>query len=71
MWDARVVEGQQRSGKRVLAGIVVAHVVVTAVTWRDLRRRAPEQVRGSKRFWRVVSGANTIGSGAYYLVGRK
>ena len=60
-----------QSSKRVIAVALAAHVVVTAVTWRDLRRRAPEQVRGSKRFWQVVSGANTAGSGAYYLFGRK
>ena len=61
----------RKAGLPVLAGILAAHVAVTAITWRDLRDRQPEQVRGTKRFWKVASGANTIGSLAYYLVGRK
>ena len=70
MWDARFV-AEKQSGKWAIAAVLAVHVAVTASTWRDLSRRTPEQVRGSKRFWRVVSGANTVGSGAYYLVGRK
>lgn len=54
-----------------LAVIVPAHLAVTAFTWRSLRNRAPEQVRGSKRFWRVASGANTLGSLLYFAIGRK
>lgn len=61
----------RKAGKPVLAGILVAHVAVTAITWRDLSYRQPEQVRGTKRFWQVASGVNTLGSLAYYLVGRK
>jgi hypothetical protein len=56
---------------RPLAIFIPAHIVVTAFTWRDLRSRAPEQVRGSKRFWRVASGANTLGSLLYFTLGRK
>jgi hypothetical protein len=51
--------------------IGAAHVTVTTVTWRDLRRRPPEQVRGAKWFWRIVSGANTLGSVLYLLFGRR
>lgn len=54
-----------------LAVVIPAHIVVTAYTWRDLRRRTPDQVRGSKHFWRVTSGANTLGSLLYYVLGRK
>lgn len=54
-----------------LALIIPAHVAVTAFTWRDLRNREPGQVRGSKRFWRLVSGANTLGSLFYFTLGRK
>jgi len=54
-----------------LAVVLPAHIAVTAFTWRDLRNRAPEEVRGSKRFWRVVSGANTLGSLLYFTLGRK
>lgn len=54
-----------------LAVVIPAHIAVTAFTWRDLRSRAPEQVRGSKRFWRVAIGANTLGSLLYFTVGRR
>ena len=54
-----------------LAVIIPAHIAVTAFTWRDLRSRAPEHVRGSKGFWRVASGANTLGSLLYFAIGRK
>ena len=54
-----------------LAVIIPAHLAVTAFTWRDLSRRAPEQVCGSKRFWYVGSGANTLGSLLYFTLGRK
>jgi len=54
-----------------LSIILAAHAAVTSLVWWDLYRRSPEQVRGSKRGWRIASGANTLGSAAYYLVGRK
>lgn len=47
------------------------HILVTAATWRDLRRRPSSQVRGSKRLWRIASAANTLGSVAYLVIGRK
>jgi hypothetical protein len=55
---------------KTLALILPVHVAVTAFTWRDLAARAPEQVRGGKRFWRMASGANTLGSLLYFAVGR-
>jgi hypothetical protein len=60
-----------RSTIKSLAVILPIHVAVTAITWRDLGTRAPEQVRGSKRFWRVASGANTLGSVLYFAIGRR
>lgn len=47
------------------------HILVTAATWRDLKRRPSSQVRGSKRLWRIVSAVNTMGSVAYLVFGRK
>ena len=49
---------------------LIVHLIVTRLTWRDLARRTPGQVRGSARLWRVVSGLNTLGSLAYWTVGR-
>jgi hypothetical protein len=56
--------------RRVLP-VLVAHVAITALTWRDLRRRPADQVRGSKKLWRVASAMNTVGSVAYLALGRK
>jgi hypothetical protein len=50
---------------------LLAHAAITTLTWRDLRRRPAEQVRGGKRLWRVASAVNTVGSMAYLAVGRK
>ena len=55
----------------VLAYIVVFHVPVTVLTWQDLNARPDAQVRGSKTLWRVVSALNTMGSVAYWLLGRR
>ncbi len=55
----------------VVGAALVAHASIAALTWRDLRRRTPEQVRGNPRLWRVASAANTLGSVAYWLVGRR
>lgn len=56
---------------KTLAILLPLHAAVTAITWRDLATRAPEQVRGSKRFWRMTSGVNTLGSLLYFTVGRR
>jgi hypothetical protein len=56
---------------RLVATLAVAHLIVTSLVWRDLRRRTDDQVRGSKRIWRVASAANMSNSLAYVLIGRK
>lgn len=55
----------------VLAAILATHLAVTSLTWWSLRHRSADQVRGSKRFWRLASSVNTGGSVAYCLFGRK
>jgi hypothetical protein len=60
----------RRAGAVRLAPILIGHVIITAFTWRDLRRRSDAQVHGSKRIWRVASALNTLGSLAYWLFGR-
>ncbi len=54
-----------------LVPALAAHVVVTALVWRDLASRPPQAVRGSKNLWRLLSAMNTGGSLAYLLVGRR
>jgi hypothetical protein len=55
----------------VIAAILAGHVAVTALTWRDLRHRTDDQVRGSKKWWRVASAANSGNSLLYLLIGRR
>jgi hypothetical protein len=62
---------KRKPNKVVLAVIAVVHVAVTALTWRDLRRRSATDVRGSKKAWRVASAMNTGGSAAYWIFGRR
>jgi hypothetical protein len=50
---------------------VAGHVLLAALVWRDLARRPAARVRGSKNLWRLLSAANTSGSLAYVLIGRK
>jgi len=62
---------ERKPNKYVLAAVAVVHVVVVALTWRDIQNRSAEQVRGSKKFWRVVSALNTGNAVVYWLVGRR
>jgi hypothetical protein len=57
--------------KRILLIVLVIHVLLLRLTWRDLRRRPDAAVRGKKRAWRFASSANTTGSVAYWLFGRR
>jgi len=62
---------KRKPNKVLLAVVGFVHLLVTAAAWRDIRGRRPEQIRGSKTLWRIVSAANTGGSLAYLLIGRK
>ena len=56
---------------KVLAVVLVIHLLLVRLTWRDLGRRPDAAVRGQKRYWRLSSGLNTTGSVAYWLIGRR
>jgi hypothetical protein len=56
---------------RVMAVVLVIHVILLALTRMDLRSRPADAVRGNKRMWKVWSTMNTTGSVAYWLIGRK
>ena len=59
---------------RQKAGIVVAAIVqvaLQAAALIDLRRRRPEQLRGTKRLWTAASFVNFLGPIAYFAFGRK
>jgi hypothetical protein len=55
----------------LLVAIAAVHLNITWITWRDLRSRSDEQLRGSKNVWRLVTAANTLGSVAYWTLGRR
>jgi hypothetical protein len=56
---------------RLIAALVVVDLVTAWFTFRDLRRRQDSQIRGSKRFWRIVTIANPGNSLAYWVIGRR
>jgi len=62
---------RSRPKRIALVALVLAEVGLAALTWQDLRRRSADEIRGSKRFWRVISTINPGNSVAYWLVGRK
>ncbi len=55
----------------ILAGLLGLEVISGALAWRDLRRRPADQVRGSKRLWRVFITINPGNSLAYWSLGRR
>ena len=57
--------------KKVIAVVLVVHLLLVKLTWRDLRVRPDAGVRGRKRLWRVAATMNTTGSVAYWLFGRR
>jgi hypothetical protein len=62
---------ERKPNKLILLMFGLVHLAVTTATWRDIQRRPANEIRGSKVLWRVVSGANTGGSVAYVLIGRR
>ena len=48
-----------------------AQLAFLAAAQRDLSRRPAEQIRGSKKFWRLATLVNFIGPGSYFAFGRK
>jgi len=57
--------------KVVLIAGVAVHLAALTLTWRDISKRQADRIRGTKAAWRIASAVNTIGSVAYWLVGRR
>ncbi|RMI40921.1 PLDc_N domain-containing protein [Actinomadura harenae] len=73
-----VVVGEKRSWgelsvgqRRMIVGAAVVQWGLAIAALVDLRRRTAEEVRGSKRVWRVVAFVNFAGPLAYFLFGRR
>jgi hypothetical protein len=51
--------------------IGAAQLAFLAAAQRDISRRPAEQIRGSKKFWRLATLVNFIGPSSYFAFGRK
>jgi hypothetical protein len=57
--------------RAVIAAVAAVDLVAAVLAWRDLKHRSEDDVRGTKRLWRVVILANPGNSFGYWLFGRK
>jgi hypothetical protein len=71
-WDELSPQGKTRvilsATLQVISGIVQLALLISALA--DIRRRPPEQIRGKKWAWVLISFINYIGPIAYFLFGR-
>ena len=51
--------------------LVAVQVASAVLAWRDLSYRSDDEIRGSKRGWRVIILANPGNSIAYWAFGRR
>ena len=56
--------------KASILGLIALQAVLIAAAQRDLSARSRGQLRGPKLLWRVLT-MNTIGTLAYFAVGRR
>jgi hypothetical protein len=55
----------------IVGPALLAHIVMTILVWRDIARRDPAELRGSKNIWRLLTAMNTGNHLLYWLVGRR
>ena len=58
-------------GRAVVIALTAVQAVIGTLTVLDISKRPPELVRGPKLFWKLWGGTNTLGSAAYWLIGRR
>lgn len=56
---------------RIALPALALHLALTTLVWRDIARRQPSELRGSKTLWRVLTALNTGNHLVYLLVGRR
>ena len=56
---------------RLIGAAVATQLVIGGLTVRDIDRRDSSEVRGPRLLWKLWGGTNTLGSLAYWLVGRR
>ena len=62
---------RRRPRPQIAVPALISHVIMTAFVWRDISRRDPAELRGSKTIWRVLTAINTGNHLLYWLVGRR
>ena len=60
-----------RAQRGVILAVGAVQLVLQVAALRDLRRRSPDELRGSKAWWTAAAFANGVGPIAYFLVGRR
>jgi hypothetical protein len=55
----------------VVIALTAVQAVIGTLTVRDISKRPAELVRGPKLFWKIWGGTNTLGSAAYWTIGRR
>ena len=63
--------GRWKPSRPVIVVLVVLHIIVTAITLKDLSQRSDAQIRGPRWFWRAFTPLQMGNSVVYWLVGRK
>ena len=54
----------------LILAAILQFTLLIAAQW-DIQQRAEDEVRGSKRMWRLLTFINFIGPLAYFLFGRQ
>ncbi|MFD4179985.1 PLD nuclease N-terminal domain-containing protein [Rhodococcus sp. NPDC058514] len=57
--------------RKPLAVAAVLQIALTAAALFDIRRRSPDEIKGSKRVWTAASFVNFAGPIAYFVFGRR
>lgn len=57
--------------KKALLALAAIEFTAKLLALRDLHRRSDEQIRGSKRLWRMAMAINFFGPASYFAFGRR
>ncbi|MFA1551534.1 PLDc N-terminal domain-containing protein [Actinomadura chokoriensis] len=60
-----------RRERSFIAGATTVQLSLLAAALVDLQRRPQDQIKGSKRLWRMLTFINFAGPISYFLFGRK
>jgi hypothetical protein len=57
--------------KKFLLALAAVEFAAKLFALRDIQRRPVDQVRGSKRLWRMAMAINFFGPASYFAFGRR